>query len=293
MQKLRRLWYICVVLLTIAFVGYRVMDRMKADSSGPVFSCEKDTIKVSIEDGEDALLKGITAEDKKDGDVTGSILLEKLSAMYDGNKRTATYAAFDSDGHISKMEREIIYTDYVSPRFELTGSLRFRTGESLNIDKIIKAEDCIDGDISNKVKLVMDTTINNRVPGVYQVEYEVSNSAGDLEKLPVEVKIYDTLRNEIQLNLKEYLVYYEGEDINYKDYLKSIISNNTEYFFEGVEPEANENAAVGESSIPKNRVTVEENVNTKKAGVYPVYFYYEHYGQVFTQGVEVLYVVVK
>ena len=293
MQKLRKIWYVFVVLLTILFVGYRVMDRMKADSSGPVFSCNQDKLQVSISDEEDVLLKGITAEDKKDGDVTDSILLEKLSALYDNNRRTATYAAFDSDGHITKMEREIIYTDYVSPKFSLTGSLRFRTGETVNIDKIIKAEDCIDGDLSNKVKLTMDTTINNRVPGVYQVEYEVSNSAGDLEKLPVEVKIYDTLRNEIQLNLKEYLVYYEGETINYKDYLKSIISNNTEYFFEGVESEVNENVAAGANRIPKDRVTVEEHVNTKKAGVYPVYFYYEHYGQVFTQGVEVLYVVVK
>ena len=243
-----------------------------------MFTCEQEQIKVSIADGEDVLLSGITAADKKDGDVTGTILLEKLSNMYEGNRRTATYAAFDSDNHITKMEREIIYKDYSSPKFELTGSLRFRTGENVNIDQIINAKDCLDGDLSAKVKLTMDSTISNRVPGVYQIV----------------VEIYEAVRNEVQLNLKTYLVYQKkGSTLDYKSYLKSVITNNTEYFFEGVTPEQSENVAMGESSVAPRYVTVESNVNINKKGVYPVYFYYEGRGTTQGQGTEVMYVVVQ
>lgn len=288
MQKFRKLWYILVAAVVLFFFAYQFMKMMKEDSSGPRFACDQNTIQVSIEDTEDVLLAGITASDKKDGDVTDSILVEKLSGLYDGNKRTATYVAFDSDDHISKMERELVYTDYVSPRFSLSGSLRFRAGETVNIDKIVGVKDCIDGDLSNKVKILMDTTINNRLTGVYDIVYEVSNSAGDTVKLPVQVEIYESNRNEIELNLTQYLVYYEGQEIDYKSYLKSVKSGSIEYFFEGVAGDDGESG-----SIPKNRVTVQSNVNTGVPGVYPVYFYYQNYGSIYTEGTEVMYVVVQ
>ena len=286
MQKLRKIWFALVGIAVILLIGYQLYQNMKEDSSGPYFNHNDDMITVSIDDPESVLLEGITATDKKDGDVTDSILVEKLSGLYDSNKRTVTYVAFDSDDHISKMERELQYTDYVSPRFKLSGSLRFRAGETINIDKIIGVDDCIDGDLSNKVKILMDTTINNRLPGVYDVVYEVTNSAGDTQKLPVQVEIYETNRNEIELNLKEYLVYSNGKTINYKNYLKSVKSGSIEYFFEGVSDSE-------EDSISKSRVTVDAKVNYKVPGVYPVYFYYENYGSVYTQGTEMMYVVVQ
>lgn len=288
MQKFRRLWFILVAVATVALLAYQLTQVMKADSSGPQFSCEEKELKVSIHDGEDVLLQGVTAVDKKDGDVTDSILVEKLSGLYDGNKRTVTYVAFDSDDHISKMEREVVYTDYVSPRFSLNGSLRFRAGEMVNIDRIVRVEDCIDGDLSNKVKIQMDTTINNRLPGVYGIVYEVTNSAKDTVKLPVQVEIYESNRNEVELNLSQYLVYYDGKDIDYKQYLKSVKSGTIEYFFEGITGEDGE-----AGSIPLSRVTVQSQVNKDVPGVYPVYFYYESYSSIYTQGTEVMYVVVQ
>jgi len=287
MQKLRKLWYALVALALISIIAYQAYQMMKEDSSGPYFSSNNDLITLSIADPEAVLLEGITAKDKKDGDVTDSILVEKLSGLYDDNKRTVTYVAFDSDNHITKMERELQYSDYVSPRFSLSGSLRFRAGETINIDKIIGVKDCIDGDLSNKVKILMDTTINNRLPGVYDVVYEVTNSAGDTQKLPVQVEIYESNRNEIDINLKEYLVYSDGKTVNYKNYLKSVKSGNIEYFFEGVVDSE-------EDAISKDRVTVDAKVNYKMPGVYPVYFYYENWrGSVYTQGTEMMYVVVQ
>lgn len=325
MKKFRIVWLVIVVLAVIVFAGYRFVQIRRADSSGPVFSCDETELEVSIEDGEDVLLEGVTASDRKDGDVTSSILVEGLSNFYDGGKRIVTYAAFDSDNHISKMEREVTYTDYVSPRFELTGSLRFRAGQTVNVDQIVRAADCLDGDISNKVKILMDETINTRVTGLYQITYEVTNSAGDTATLPVEIEIYEASPNEVELNLSQYLIYYDGQPINYTDYLQSVRAGSTEYPFEGVELEgttdttdtAEENTAdeetaedtadgsaeegqeeeqtVSGSAIPRSRVTVRSTqVNTSVPGVYPVYFYYSDIDEGFErEATEVMYVVVE
>lgn len=330
MKKFRMIWIGIVVLVTLVFAAYRINEIRKTDSSGPVFSCDDTALEVSIHDSDDVLLQGVQAYDKKDGDVTSSILVEKYSNFYDGGKRTVTYAAFDSDNHTTELEREISYTDYTSPRFELTGSLRFRAGETVNVDQIVKASDCLDGDISNKVKILMDSVINNRVTGLYNIEYEVTNSAGDTVRLPIEIEIYQSKGNEVELNLDRYLVYYDGESINYKDYLKSVKSGNIETPFEGVllegmqgteeaEPEESresvaeepeevdpeqEEEAEGEepeeesvssnSPIPLSRVTVRPEVDTKTPGVYPVYFYYnDTQGQISYEATEVMYVVVE
>ena len=310
MKKFRKIWLGIVIFFTVLFIGYRLFEVMKTDSSGPTISGGGDKLEVSIHDGDEVLLEGITATDKKDGDVTSSVIVEKISNFYDENVRTVTYAAFDSDNHISKVEREIVYTDYTSPRFELTGSLRFRAGENVNIDKIVTAKDCLDGDISNKVKILMDTTVNNRVTGFYRVVYEVTNSAGDNVKLPIDIEIYEPYNNEVELTLDRYLVYYTGEPIDYKDFLVSIRKGNLEYAFEGVdlmnpqeeeevegetEEETDTVAQESESTIiPKSRVRVESEVNTSKPGVYPVYYYYTlDNGNYTTSAKEVLYVVVE
>lgn len=309
MKKFRTIWLIFVILLTMLFVGYRAYEQLKTDSSGPVISGGQDEIEVSIHDGDDVLLQGIAAEDKKDGDVTDSLIVEKISNFYDDNKRIITYAAFDSDNHISKVERELTYTDYTGTRFALSGSLRFRAGETLNIEKIVSAEDCLDGDLSNKIKIHMDTTINNRVIGFYKIEYSVTNSAGDTTTLPIEIEIYEPVSNEVELNLDRYLVYYTGEAIDYKDYLKSVRRGNLEYAFEGVElvetqqPEEDvedaEETEDGEEeeisyTVSKDNVRIESSVNPSVPGVYPVYYHYsKDQGNYTSNATEVLYVVVE
>lgn len=319
MDKFRKAWLIFVGIVIVIFLLYRFNEFRKSDSSGPVFSGGQDSLEVSIQDGEDVLLQGITASDKKDGDVTESILVEELSKLYDSIKRTVTYAAFDSDNHVTEMEREIVYTDYISPRFELTGSLRFRAGETVNVDKIVKAKDCLDGDLSNKVKIEMDTTINNRVTGIYSIVYEVTNSAGDTVRLPIDIEIYQSKGTEVEMNLDRYLVYYEGTDLNYKDYLKSIKFNSVESPFEGVDLNGNseKKEAAGEETateqtageegeseqqldrttgtkISKSKVTVRSEVDKNTPGIYPVYYYYrDTQGTITYEATEVLYVVVE
>ena len=312
MKKFRKIWLVMASVVTLLFGIYCVFDFLKTDADGPVISGGGDRIEVSIRDGEDVLMEGITAMDAKDGDVTDSLIVEKISNFYDNNLRTVTYAAFDSDNHISKVEREISYKDYTGPRFELSGSLRFRAGENVNIDKIVTAQDCLDGDLSSKIKIRMETTISNRMIGFYQVDYVVTNSAGDTEVLPIEIEIYEPVNNEVELNLDRYLIYYDGKEPEYTDYLVNIRRGNLEYAFEGTEAAENlttetteeteetEDEVTSEETesasqiIPKSRVRVESLVDASQPGVYPVYYHYTEERENYTvTAKEVLYVVVE
>ena len=280
MKTFRKIWLGFVVLMLLLFVGYRIFELIKTDSSGPVISGGEEAITISISDGEDVLLAGLRAYDQKDGDVTDSLIVEKLSNFYSDGTRIVTYAAFDSDNHISKMERKISYSDYESPKLELTGSLRFRAGETPNIDKIVKAYDSLDGDLSNKVKIHMDTTLNTRITGFYNVIYEVSNSAGDTVKLPIEVEIYEPYNYEVELNLDRYLVYYEGTALKYRDYIKSVHRGNMDYDYSEIADQCS--------------VTVDSQVDTGVPGVYPVYYYFTQViGNTTYEAKEILYVVVE
>lgn len=307
MRKFRKIWMVFFAIMTLLFAVYRFMEIKKSDSSGPVIFVGKELVEMSIYDGEEMLLEGVTAVDKKDGDVTSSVIIENISKFYKDNIRTVTYAAFDSDNHISKAIKEVRYTDYKGPRFELSGSLRFRAGEVVNIEKIVSASDCLDGDLSNKIKITTDTSINNRVTGFYTIKYEVTNSAGDNVVLPIDIEIYEPVNNEVELNLDRYLVYYEGEEIKYKDFLQSVRQGSLEYSFENTATggtnelddtveDAEEAGMVSTSEkLSKSLVRVnDEEVNTEKPGVYPVYYYFElDEGRYTSTAIEVLYVVVE
>lgn len=290
MRKFRKIWLVFFIIMTLLFGVYRFLEITKDDSSGPVISVGEEIVELSIRDGEELLLEGVTATDKKDGDVTSSVIVENISKFYDEDVRTVTYAAFDSDNHISKATKEVRYTDYTSPRFSLSGSLRFRAGETVNIEKIVSATDCLDGDLSNKIKITTDTSINNRVTGFYTIKYEVTNSAGDTVVLPIDIEIYEPVNNEVVLNLDRYLVYYEGKEIRYKDFLQSVQKGSLEYAF-GNESETDTDS----ENLSKSLVRVnDEEVNTEKPGVYPVYYYFELEEDRYTStAIEVLYVVVE
>ena len=66
-----------------------------------------------------------------------------------------TYAAFDSDRHVTKATRTVRYTDYHSPRFTLSQPLICRTNGSRALSLFVGAADSIDGDLSDRVKIAV------------------------------------------------------------------------------------------------------------------------------------------
>lgn len=208
----------CLISLA-CYNGYSYMNNTMADQTYPVITIDEPEIAVSIEEGQDALLKGVTAYDEKDGDVTDSIVVESVTRFANG-KRTVTYVAFDKDNHVSKAQREISYTDYESPKFSCVDGYRFPVGAKSVIDTMA-AKDCIDGNLNKVIKAANGSYVDTSIAGTYPFQYQVANSAGDVEYLPVTIEIYDPKdSNIIHFELKEYVVYTTvGKKINAKSYL--------------------------------------------------------------------------
>ena len=289
MKRFRILWAgVCIVLAAV-FLAVNIAQQTSQQDGGPVFTIPEGTLSVSIEDGEDALLQGITALDGEDGDVTSSILIESLSNFYGVNKRLATFAAFDSDGNVSKASRVIQYSDYTSARFSLLHALRYETGEDIDLSELVQATDCLDGDVSSKVKVSTDSSLSTRTAGVYQITFSVTNSAGDTTSLSTELEVYDPDYNNADINLTEYLVYCEAGDDepDYRSYVDSVVAGSVRYTFSSGAASATGNDG---SILRRSALRVRSSIDMDTPGIYQVYLTYN--GEDY-QGTTLLLVVVE
>lgn len=97
MRRIQILSIIVFVLAAGFFCFYRFRESGLADSRAPVIAMDSETIEVSCDATDEELLAGVTASDKKDGDVSDTLMVESLSDFTDTGKRTMTVVAFDSD----------------------------------------------------------------------------------------------------------------------------------------------------------------------------------------------------
>lgn len=272
MRKFRVIWLCLFAAVGITFSACVIFQNVYGKDGGPVIFYPEGVLEISVQDGEEALFQGVTAKDDKDGDVTGSILVEKLSGFDGENRREVTYAAFDSDGNVTKATREIVYTDYTPIRFQLNHSLRYRTGETINLSELVGASDSLDGDLSDKVKVKLESGLSTRTSGVYRIQFSVTNSACDTRILDTELEVYDAAMNEAVVNLTTYLIYYEDGKPDYYSYLDSVIVGGIHYNFQN-----GKNIATGTdgSTLSRSSLQIRSNVDPSTPGVYPVYLIYQ------------------
>ena len=274
-KKLRIMSGILLVISVIIFGIFQYKEKVGKDQSGPVFSVESDTITISVKDDESALMSGITASDAKDGDLTSSIFIEDVSAFTEKKARVVTYGVADSDGHVASARRQLLYSDYTPPRFELSGPLQFPKNSS-NLLSGIRAEDCIDGDLTKKVRILYEEEIASNNTGENSATFKVTNSVGDASYLPVIIEFYDSevFYSRPQLTLTDYIVYLQkGTVFDAGSYLKSVVIDGKEYTFvekdgtyggDGLPEEAAEN------TIDYSHAVIESDVDTTAAGNYVV-----------------------
>ena len=168
MKKLR--WF-AITLFLLSVVLYALDQnqiRRKTDQTIPKISMDQDEIQVSVKDPEKVWKKGITAYDEKDGDITDSLVIESVSTFLEKGRRLVSYAAFDRDGHVAKASRQLIYTDYHSPKISCAKPFSFPVGTQDILDSVY-ATDCIDGDISNKVEITGDSVFFLNIAGGLKV----------------------------------------------------------------------------------------------------------------------------
>ncbi len=213
MLRRTRIFVIIFFLFSVSvWGGYRFYERAHTDRTSPLITMDSDSVTVPVEGGDEAILQGVTAKDEKDGDLTDKIFIESRSNFISKGRFSVTYAVADSDNHVSKATREVSYSDYRSPTYELSQPLKFQTSkesmQDLNIAANLSAYDVLDGNISNKIRISGDYTLSSYNPGDYPMEFIVMNSMGDTVHLPVTVTIYSASEENAKpkITLKKYLV---------------------------------------------------------------------------------------
>ncbi|MCD7809219.1 MAG: hypothetical protein LUH02_07740, partial [Erysipelotrichaceae bacterium] len=195
----------------------------KQTGQAPVITFDNKNIAISVEDDEDVLFKGVHATDEEDGDLSKEISIESMSTFTSVNTRTVTYVVFDQDNNVTKASRTISYTDYTNPTFSLDGPLVSSSYSTSALTKLIKANSCVDGDISTKIAIKNSTLIDNNQLQVY---LSVSDSTGSASYLTLNYYLNNN-NNDINITLDEYLIYLEvGEDYDYQGNIDDIIQGN-------------------------------------------------------------------
>lgn len=238
------------VWLASAFIVKRNEDNVK-----PVITADKAEIQVSVNDGPEALLKGLKATDDKDGDITDKIIIGKQSRFIKKGTSDVTFLVFDSHNNVGKFTRKVEYTDYESPKFNLNKPLVYNVGDAVTILDRLTVKDSIEGDISDKIKVVSGN-VNSQEEGVYSIGVEVTNRFGDTVSAEFPISIVKAEKSAPVLNLENYLVYHKvGFPFNPNSYLN------------------NADLESGEA-VDREKIQVNSRVNTSVPGIYQVIYSY-------------------
>lgn len=85
-------------------IGVNAYFYLNTDRIAPVITFGEEEIVYREGMSEEGLLEGVTAMDDRDGDVTDSLVVEKVSKMADGDV-IVSYAAMDRAGNVVKKAR--------------------------------------------------------------------------------------------------------------------------------------------------------------------------------------------
>ena len=277
---LKKLKYFSAIIFLAAVVllGFSVVqNRIRGKQHIPEILINGDLIEVSVKDEENELLKGVTAIDAEDGDLTGSVIVESIGRFNEDSQRKVTYAVIDSSNNVTHAERYLKYRDYTDPRFVIKHPLSFQVGTK-KLTSDIKAIDCIEGDISGSIRLLSEKGINTEASGKYDAELRITNSAGRNCSLPVVIEIYDNPdRSSLpRINLKEYVAYIaKNESFEPLTYLESVTVKGTDFYFtydKSAHPDDEQLAFSKDNTINYEYVDVQSNVDVNKPGNYEVQY---------------------
>lgn len=254
MFKFLRITVILVFLAVFAvFMTFYVKTNLETDDTIPVIKLDRDYIEVTVDSDNDKLLKGVSAFDEKDGDLTSEVIVESVSRFIEDGVCKVTYVVCDADNHVTTATRKVIYKDYSSPRFSLNKSLCYSTYEAVDVKNAVDVTDCFDGSIKDNV-LITSNDYSAASAGVFSIDLAVTNSKGDEAKLTLPLIVEDRSLSAPKIELKDYLVYInKGEEIDAEENIISAIDSD------------------GENCI--DDVIIDTNLDVNKEGVYIVHYF--------------------
>ncbi|MCQ2448904.1 MAG: bacterial Ig-like domain-containing protein [Clostridia bacterium] len=255
MRIIRLITILLFVISVLAYIGTTVYNRKYVDHTPPVIRCDSTELELSVNHTDADLLKGLTATDDRDGDLTDQIMIRGVTNLITNDTAQVNYVVFDNSNNMANLQRTLHYTDYEAPHFTLSKPLVFPIGETVTLLDRLQASDVIDGDISDSIRITAQN-INTNYIGLYSLTVQVTNSMGDISGLTLPVRICDNNKR-ADISLKEYIVYLEkGATFDPKDYL------------------AKATDAAGDKVSP-DKIRIQSTVNTEKADTYNVAYSYQ------------------
>lgn len=96
-----------LVVICLILGGISVYICKNQDTTPPVIKIKNEKITYKEGDKYDGLLKGVTAEDDHDGDVTDDIFVSQVLALGD-DKAVVIYGVMDKAGNIGTAKRTVL-----------------------------------------------------------------------------------------------------------------------------------------------------------------------------------------
>lgn len=187
MRILRMLTAALLAVTAVLYIGNGLFTRLSGREVGPVIECPEEVLEVSIHDGTQVLLTGVTARDDQDGDLTDRVMVGGVSKLIGGDRAKVTCMVFDSDDNMASLVRQVRYTDYRRPRISLKSPLVFATEKEAKLLEQVEVSDVLDGDLSEKARV--STLWATDDEGVYSATVLVTNSMGDTAMVEVPILI--------------------------------------------------------------------------------------------------------
>lgn len=217
-----RIATIVIFVVACAVLCWTLYSLSLRDTTAPQIMDSAGDLHLSVEEDSNALMKGLTAEDDRDGDLTDRILVERISRFSEPGVCQVNYVVFDNSNNFCRYQRTVTYDDYVSPRLQLEEPLMYRMGEQISIMDRVRLYDCLDGDITYALKLE-SSNVPDDTTGVYEIELHATNHYGDsiYAKIPLNIGVYSA--DAPKIRLKQYLVYTKaGEDFSPLAYVEAV-----------------------------------------------------------------------
>lgn len=228
-MRILRVMSVILTVITVA-VGavFTVTSRSRNDA--PTITCsEKETIVTTVGATDADLLTFVSAHDKQDGDISDRIKVIRKNFFADVAQKTTvvTFAVSDSDNNVTQIDRKLVFSDYHSPRVYFNNDFIFPSGYTYQLAKYITAEDIIDGDLTDYVKLISSSFTN--IDGTYPINIKVSNSMGDTTDITVNAIVTSEDYFNLKVRLNNYVTYVTvGAEIDYAAEIKDIYNKKND-----------------------------------------------------------------
>lgn len=254
MKILTRITIALFAAALLVYAGMRVYYERILDRVPPVIRCASDTLEISVEDPESALLSGVTAQDNRDGDLTGKIQVQGVSQLIGVDTAKVTYVVFDKAHNMGTVSRYVRYTDYQRPRFSLKTPPVVAAGSDAAVHALVSSLNAtclLDGDISDSIR-VTTMKLPEGEEGVFELTIQAVNSLGDVQSLRLNLVASRNIPKSPPFALDDYVVYLKaGTPFSPKSCLQRVLGG-------------------------EELVKVESNVDISTPGQYLVCYTYEN-----------------